>query len=251
MKSSFSYRMIASMIMISLTVFAFGKKGKPVVVKTTVIDGVEVLYREAGKQSAPTLVLLHGERASSEIFVPLMQQLSERYHLIAPDYPNYDRYGQPHSYSYDQMAAMMSAFIGRMSEKVFSLYMVDHGADIGFRIAAGQPERVGSLIIQNGNAYPEGIQAGMSPSESTILPKPQVNPMAEYGVWQTYFRRHQPPTLVLWAKDEPMYDEMGAHAFHKDLKNMDMYVYEAGPWMLETNATDLANRVNRFLLDNK
>src|SRR5580693_7704907 len=51
------------------------------------VDGLSVFYREAGLKDAPTLLLLHGLPCSSRMFEPLFARLSDRYHLVAPDYP--------------------------------------------------------------------------------------------------------------------------------------------------------------------
>ncbi|MHC0442778.1 alpha/beta fold hydrolase, partial [Flavobacterium sp. 3-210] len=58
---------------------------------TRKINGVEIFYREAGDKNNPTLVLLHGYPTSSHMFRNLIMDLSDKYHLIAPDYPGYGR----------------------------------------------------------------------------------------------------------------------------------------------------------------
>jgi pimeloyl-ACP methyl ester carboxylesterase len=55
--------------------------------RTTQVDGLSLFYREAGPRDAPTLLLLHGLPSSSRMFEPLFARLSDRYHLVAPDYP--------------------------------------------------------------------------------------------------------------------------------------------------------------------
>ncbi len=59
----------------------------PTVYRTIQIDGLPIFYREAGPKDAPTILLLHGLPSSSRMFEPLFVQLSDRYHLVAPDYP--------------------------------------------------------------------------------------------------------------------------------------------------------------------
>src|SRR6266481_4085084 len=53
------------------------------------VDGLSIFYREAGPKDAPPLLLLHGLPSSSRMFEPLFTQLSDHYHLIAPDYPGF------------------------------------------------------------------------------------------------------------------------------------------------------------------
>ena len=125
--------------------------------KTVEIDGVEVSYREAGPADAPTILLLHGFPTSSHMFRNLISALSDRYHLVAPDYPGFGNSAQPSfddfEYSFDNLAVLMEAFVDRLGIEQYSLYLMDYGAPIGFRLAAKHPQRVQSLIVQNGNAY--------------------------------------------------------------------------------------------------
>lgn len=130
--------------------------------KTIEIDGVNVFYREAGNESKPTILLLHGYPTSSHMFRNLITDLSVQYHVLAPDYPGYGRSDQPKmsefDYTFDHMATIIEAFLDKKNIKTYSIYLMDYGAPIGFRIASKYPERIESLIIQNGNAYEEGLR---------------------------------------------------------------------------------------------
>lgn len=125
------------------------------------IDGVDVFYREAGPQDAPTIVLLHGFPTSSHMFRNLIPKLSDKFHVIAPDYPGYGNSAAPShdkfDYSFDNLSAVVDKLLQSLNVDRYALYLMDYGAPIGFRIAAKHPERVTGLIIQNGNAYDEGI----------------------------------------------------------------------------------------------
>ena len=130
--------------------------------KSVEIDGIKIFYREAGPADAPTILLLHGFPTSSHMFRNLIPALSDRFHLVAPDYPGFGNSDQPaldrFDYSFDNLAVLMEAFVDRLGIKRYSLYLMDYGAPIGFRLAAKHPERVESLIVQNGNAYAEGLR---------------------------------------------------------------------------------------------
>lgn len=134
---------------------------------TIKINGVEIFYREAGNKNNPTLVLLHGYPTSSHMFRNLINDLSDRYHLIAPDYPGYGRSEQPpmkdFSYTFENMANIVTSLLGELEIKKYSLYLMDYGAPIGFRIASASPEKIDTLIIQNGCAYDEGLEAFWDP----------------------------------------------------------------------------------------
>jgi pimeloyl-ACP methyl ester carboxylesterase len=128
------------------------------------IDGLDIFYREAGPPAAPTLVLLHGFPTSSHMFRNLIPALAGRYHVVAPDYPGYGNSSMPSvdefDYTFDRLSEIAQDFIDELGVERYSLYLMDYGAPIGFRLAAAQPDRVQTLIIQNGNAYVEGIDNG-------------------------------------------------------------------------------------------
>ena len=129
--------------------------------RTVAIDGLDIFYREAGDPANPTILLLHGFPTSSHMFRDLIPELADDFHLVAPDYPGYGFSSMPavgeFDYSFDNVAGLMAKFVDEVDLDRFSLYLMDYGAPVGFRIAATQPERIESLIVQNGNAYIEGI----------------------------------------------------------------------------------------------
>lgn len=135
--------------------------------KTEKINGVDIFYREAGNKSKPTLVLLHGYPTSSHMYRNLIQSLSHKYHLIAPDYPGYGRSEQPpmaeFEYTFDNFAKIITALLNKLDIQKYSLYLMDYGAPIGFRIASASPEKIDTLIVQNGCAYEEGLEAFWDP----------------------------------------------------------------------------------------
>ncbi|MBL4670144.1 MAG: alpha/beta fold hydrolase, partial [Flavobacteriales bacterium] len=130
--------------------------------KTIKIKGLDIFYREAGSKDKPTIVLLHGYPTSSHMFRNLMEDLSGNYHVLAPDYPGYGRSEQPamadFDYTFDNMSLIVEDLLEKLNVEKYSLYLMDYGAPIGFRIAAKHPKRVEALIIQNGNAYDEGLK---------------------------------------------------------------------------------------------
>ena len=135
--------------------------------KTITVDGVEVFYREAGPADAPTILLLHGFPTSSHMFRNLIPALSDRFHLVAPDYPGFGNSEQPamdnFDYTFDGLAKLMEGFIKAKGITKYSVYLMDYGAPVGFRLAANNPEDVQALIVQNGNAYNEGLKEFWDP----------------------------------------------------------------------------------------
>ncbi|MDN3551503.1 alpha/beta fold hydrolase [Mucilaginibacter aquaedulcis] len=131
------------------------------------INGVNIFYREAGPKDAPVLVLLHGYPSSSHMFRNLINDLSDKYHLIAPDYPGYGRSEQPpiaeFSYTFENYSVIVQEVLNQLNIKKYSLYLMDYGAPVGWRIASNHPERIETLIVQNGCAYDEGLEAFWDP----------------------------------------------------------------------------------------
>jgi pimeloyl-ACP methyl ester carboxylesterase len=135
--------------------------------KTIKVDELDIFYREAGNKKNPAILLLHGFPSSSHMYRDLMNDLSDSYFVIAPDYPGFGQSSMPspsaYNYSFDNLAMTINHFIDALELRKFSLYLQDYGGPIGFRIAAQRPELIQTLIIQNANAYNEGLGEALKP----------------------------------------------------------------------------------------
>ena len=127
------------------------------------IDRLSIFYREAGPKDAPTLLLLHGLPSSSRMFEPLFTRLSDRYHLVAPDYPGFGHSDWPDpkkfAYTFDHIAEVMNHFTETLGLSRYTLYMQDYGGPVGFRMALAHPDRIQALIVQDAVAHNEGLGA--------------------------------------------------------------------------------------------
>lgn len=134
---------------------------------TALVAGVRIFYREAGPVGAPTIVLLHGDPSSSHEFRNLIPLLADRYHLIAPDYPGFGYSDAPSparfAYTFDHLTTVIDGLLTHLGLTRYSLYVQDIGGPIGFRLATRHPERIQALIVQNANAYAEGLSAAWGP----------------------------------------------------------------------------------------
>lgn len=131
------------------------------------IDGVEIAYREAGDPARPTVLLLHGFPTSSHMYRNLIPELARRYHVLAPDFPGFGASAMPAAdafeYSFANIARIMTALIDRKDIGRYAVYLMDYGAPVGYRMFAEDPERVSAFVIQNGNAYEEGLREFWNP----------------------------------------------------------------------------------------
>jgi pimeloyl-ACP methyl ester carboxylesterase len=278
--------------------------------RTVHVAGVDIFYREAGPAQAPTILLLHGFPTSSHMFRDLIPLLSDHYHLVAPDYPGFGYSSTPgvreFDYTFDHLADVIQDFTDSLRLEKYSLYAQDFGGPVGFRLATRRPERVQTLIIQNANAYVEGMttevhdlllnlhrdrsherrvkaaalfelpytkkqfldgvadpslvspdawqhaQWGMDrPGNKEIqytLHANYATNFDKYEEWHAYFKRYQPPTLIMWGKGDFVFGVPGAKAYQRDLKNAELHILDgAAHFALETNSREMAELMRHFL----
>ncbi len=299
--------------------------------RTVTIEDVDIFYREAGDPNNPTILLLHGFPTSSHMFRDLIPELADQYHLIAPDYPGYGFSSMPavdeFDYSFDNVARLMGKFVDELGVDKFSMYLMDYGAPVGFRIATARPDKIESLIVQNGNAYFEGIDNNFwEPIQAYLKDRDAVNkgldndfwknvkaayqqpemsnddalrflttfgatkwqytngvsnveavspdtwghvqPLLDregnqdiqlqmfysygttpplYPAWQKYLRTNQPPTLIVWGKNDEIFPAAGAEPYKRDLNNLEYHLIDTGHFALETHGQEIADLMRDFL----
>jgi pimeloyl-ACP methyl ester carboxylesterase len=95
------------------------------------------------------------------MFRELIPRLSDKYHVLAPDYPGYGYSDAPppgrYAYTFDHLADTIDHFLNQQKITKYSIYIQDYGSPVGFRLATRHPERIQAIITQNGNAYEEGL----------------------------------------------------------------------------------------------
>ena len=139
--------------------------------KTVQVDSVNVFYREAGSDSLPGLLLLHGHASASHTFRNILPELSNTFHIVAPDYPGFGNSDRPDKKDYPYTFANISNTIDKFTEQIglakFIVYLFDFGAPIGLYIASKHPERVAGILTQSGNAYDEGLSPAFDSIKAT------------------------------------------------------------------------------------
>ena len=140
--------------------------------RTATIEGITLFYREAGPANGQVVVLLHGFPTSSHMFRNLIPTLADRYHVIAPDYPGFGQSAAPEhtqfSYTFAKYASLVDQLLQKLGATRYAMYVMDYGAPVGYRLALLHPERVTALIVQNGNAYDEGLGAFWDPDQGLL-----------------------------------------------------------------------------------
>lgn len=207
--------------------------------KTEKVDGLDIFYREAGLKDEQTILLLHGFPTSSHMFRNLIPLLSDHFHLIAPDYPGFGNSSMPGvdewDYTFDNIAQVIDHFTEQLGLNRFSLYVMDYGAPVGFRIAARHPERIESLIIQNGNAYEEGLREFWDPIKAYWKDRTKENAAAlrdslltiDATKWQYTNGVRNVGTIAPdnWFHDQYLLDRPG----NKDIQLQLFYDYGSNP----------------------
>jgi pimeloyl-ACP methyl ester carboxylesterase len=175
--------------------------------KNIEINGLNIFYREAGKESSPKLVLLHGFPASSHQYRNLIPALSDRFHVIAPDYPGFGNSDMPDptkfAYTFDNASEIVQAFLLKKGFSRFGLYVQDYGGPVGFRIVTRQPKSLEWLIIQNTNAYEvdftpvwDGLRGAYWKSRTPATEKPLEAFLQADTIKQIYTHGHPRPEVI-------------------------------------------------------
>jgi pimeloyl-ACP methyl ester carboxylesterase len=276
--------------------------------RTVKVRDLDIFYREAGPKDSQAILLLHGFPTSSYMFRNLIPVLADRYYPVAPDYPGFGHSSMPvrDVFAFDNLAAVVEEFTTILGLSKYALYVQDYGAPVGYRLASRHPDRVTAIVVQNGNAYDEGLdndfwkplkvywQEPTNLARGNALraflnveatrwqythgvPHPefvspdgwtrdqyllerkgndeiQLDLFLSYGSnppldpqWQEYFRKYQPPVLIVWGGNDQIFPAAGAEPYERDLKTLEFHLLNAGHFALESDGDLIAQLMRDFL----
>jgi len=242
------------------------------------------------------------------MFRNLIPRLASSFHVVAPDYPGFGQTSMPNhkefAYTFANLTNVVEQLVEKLGLTSYSLYVMDYGAPVGYRLALRHPDRVQALIVQNGNAYDEGLlkfwdpikkywsdptpenreairflvdpkstrwqyengvadRTLLDPTTWTLdqvgLDRPgnadiQLDLFLDYGTnvplypdFQAFFRKYQPPTLIVWGKNDFIFPPEGAVPYPRDLKDVETHLLDTGHFALETHGEEIASRIEGFL----
>jgi pimeloyl-ACP methyl ester carboxylesterase len=209
---------------------------------TVEINGLKIAYREAGDPTNPKLVLLHGFPASSHQYRNLIVTLSDRFHVIAPDYQGFGNSDVPdpatYAYTFDGISHTVEKFLAAKGFDHYGLFVQDYGGPVGFRIVGRNPKALDWLIIQNTNAYAEGFTAAWDgfrnalwKNRSAETEKPLTAFLTHDAIKSIYLAGSKRPELISpdnWESDFGFMQRPNAIRINLDLfydyrKNVDLY----------------------------
>jgi pimeloyl-ACP methyl ester carboxylesterase len=240
-----------------------------------------------------------------------MERLSERFRVIAPDYPGFGHSDTPAPstaggsfvYSFAALATVIEAFCTRLGLGRFFMYLFDFGGPIGMRLLERRPESIAGLIVQNANIYVEGLSANAAqlvkltpdipgaveqalqmltlqmtrfqylqgardperispdgwtldqhfidqPGRKRVLTELILDyhtNVARYETWQALLRKRQPPSLLVWGCNDPLFPEAGARAYLRDLPHAELHLFDTGHFALEEHVDDIAALIRTFI----
>ena len=195
------------------------------------VNGRKVFYREAGDPNSPTILLLHGFPTSSFMFRDLIPRLAGKFHVVAPDYIGFGQSDAPSTkeftYTFDNLAAQVTELVDQLGLKSYFLYMQDYGGPVGFRLFTARPGVVRGLVIQNANAYLEGV--GETPKrvflplwenrdeKTEALARGFLTPQTTQFQYAVGARNPEAVSPDNWTYDQALLDRPGTDAYQIDL----------------------------------
>ncbi|GAA95937.1 hypothetical protein E5Q_02595 [Mixia osmundae IAM 14324] len=157
---------------------------------------------------------------------------------------------------------------GNAYEEGFGAFWADSGLRAYWQDGkAEQREAIRALLTfettrfqyEAGEAHPEAVDPATYTLDKALLDRPgnadiQLDLFYDYRMnvtmypdFHAYFRKHQPPLLAIWGKNDPVFIPPGAESFKRDLPNAKITFIEGGHFLLETHLDEAVEPIRAFL----
>lgn len=233
---------IAKLLSVTVLLFIAVSSFAQVSYKSIKVDGLNIAYREAGNPANPKIVLLHGFPAGSHQYRDLIQSLSDKFHVIAPDYPGFGLSDIPdpatYDYTFEGISQIVEHFLQLKGFDHYGLFAQDYGGPVGFRIVGRNPKALDWLIIQNTNAYEvgftqawDGFRSALWKNRNAETEKPLAGFLTHDAIKSIYLYGAKNPELISpdnWESDysfmqRPNAVRVNLNLFYDYRTNVELY----------------------------
>jgi pimeloyl-ACP methyl ester carboxylesterase len=173
---------------------------------TVDVDGVRYFYREVGETNSETILMIHGFLGSSYDFIDVMNQLKDRYHVIAVDMIGFGLSEKPIEFNYakQNQAQGLANFLDALEIDEVTIMAHSMGGEVSIHLAHDFPQYVKNMILIGSGGYVEESQNGAMPTNIPMFVYDYV--VRNYYIQRTFF-------FTAYAEDEIQTGRITYHDF--------------------------------------
>jgi abhydrolase domain-containing protein 6 len=163
--------------------------------KSVDVEGVRYFYRETGVTNPETILMIHGFLGSSYDFIDVMNQLKDRYHVIAVDMIGFGLSEKPINFDYakQNQAQGLVKFLDTLGIEEVTIMAHSMGGEVSIHLAHDFPDYVKEMILIGSGGYVEENRNGVMPANLPMVVYDYV--VRNYYIQRTFF-------LSAYAQDE-------------------------------------------------
>jgi pimeloyl-ACP methyl ester carboxylesterase len=163
--------------------------------KSVDVEGVQYFYREVGENNPDTILMIHGFLGSSYDFIDVMNQLKDRYHVIAVDMIGFGLSEKPINFDYakQNQAEGLVKFLDTLEIEEVTIMAHSMGGEVSIHLAHDFPDYVKEMILIGSGGYVEENPNPLMPANLPMVVYDYV--VRNYYIQRTFF-------LSAYAQDE-------------------------------------------------
>jgi pimeloyl-ACP methyl ester carboxylesterase len=163
--------------------------------KSVDVEGVQYFYREVGENNQDTILMIHGFLGSSYDFIDVMNQLKDRYHVIAVDMIGFGLSEKPIDFNYakQNQAQGLVNFLDALEIEEVTIMAHSMGGEVSIHLAHDFPDYVKEMILIGSGGYVEENPNPLMPANLPMVVYDYV--VRNYYIQRTFF-------LSAYAQDE-------------------------------------------------